>query len=601
MQPLNLEPNAPWKQRFRAPVISWVQYAAANPDRGLVCTNKDGIYQLYAWDIATHTLTIRTDAHAGVVQGLLSADGEWIYYLHDEGGNEIGHFVRIPFIGGPAQDISPDLPPYASFFITQCESGRVTGFTAASANGFEMFVVEGHQPPRRIAQYQQLSFGPLLSYDGEVALTATSDRTGSLDRALIAVDVVTGQSLAELWDGEDTSHDALAFSPVPGDMRVLASSSKSGFQRPLIWNPRTGERFDLPIDHIPGEVTPVAWSPDALQVLLLQLHQSEFQLYRYHINAQTVVRLNHPAGVINAREDCWRPNHELVVTWQDSVHPARLIALDAETGEQKAVVLAAGEAPAGRKLRSFTYAGANGAMIQGWIATPEGEGPFPTILETHGGPTWVMSDYFAPNAQTWLDHGFAYCTINYHGSTTFGKAFEKSIWHRLGELEVEDMAGAYDWLVEQQIAMPDSVLITGWSYGGYLTLMGLGKRPDLWAGGMAGIAIADWELMYEDQAETLRAYQRGLFGGTPQEKPEQHRASSPITYAEQVKAPVLVVQGSNDTRCPPRQMRVYESRLNELGKSIQVEWFDAGHGSRAQEQSIEHQELLLRFAYRVLG
>jgi dipeptidyl aminopeptidase/acylaminoacyl peptidase len=212
-----------------------------------------------------------------------------------------------------------------------------------------------------------------------------------------------------------------------------------------------------------------------------------------------------------------------------------------------------------------------------------------------------MTEMFLPRGQAWLDHGFAFLTINYHGSTTFGKDFEKSIWGNLGHLEVDDMAAAYHWLVDNGIAEPDSVMITGWSYGGYLTLQAIGKRPDLWAGGMAGIAIADWNLMYEDQAETLRGYQRALFGGTPDETPEATRDSSPITYAGNIKAPIQVIQGSNDTRCPARQMRAYEDKLHSLGKSIEVHWFDAGHGARAMEQQIEHQELMLRFAYRVLG
>jgi dipeptidyl aminopeptidase/acylaminoacyl peptidase len=131
--------------------------------------------------------------------------------------------------------------------------------------------------------------------------------------------------------------------------------------------------------------------------------------------------------------------------------------------------------------------------------------------------------------------------------------------------------------------------------------MGLGKRPELWAGGMAEIAIADWAIQYEDTAGTLRGLQVALFGGTPQEKPEQYAASSPITYAEQIAAPVLVIQGRNDTRCPARPMEMYEARLRALGKQIEVEWFDSGHGSLDTEQNIEHQALKLHWAYRVLG
>ena len=77
----------------------------------------------------------------------------------------------------------------------------------------------------------------------------------------------------------------------------------------------------------------------------------------------------------------------------------------------------------------------------------------------------------------------------------------------------------------------------------------------------------------------------------------------PITYAENVAAPVLVIQGRNDTRTPARPIEMYEQKLKQLGKQIEVHWFDAGHaGGFAQtEQAILHHELMLRFAYRVLG
>ena len=68
-----------------------------------------------------------------------------------------------------------------------------------------------------------------------------------------------------------------------------------------------------------------------------------------------------------------------------------------------------------------------------------------------------------------------------------------------------------------------------------------------------------------------------------------------------LQAPIFVIQGSNDTRCPARQMQVYEEKLGKLNREIQIHWFDAGHGSYQNEQQIEHQELKLRFAYRVLG
>jgi dipeptidyl aminopeptidase/acylaminoacyl peptidase len=118
---------------------------------------------------------------------------------------------------------------------------------------------------------------------------------------------------------------------------------------------------------------------------------------------------------------------------------------------------------------------------------------------------------------------------------------------------------------------------------------------------MAGMAVADWTMSVEETSPTLRGLIQAWFGSTPAEKPELYVRSSPITHVERVAAPVLIIQGRNDTRTPARPIEVYERRMHELGKEIEVHWFDAGHGSLVVEQQIEHQELMLRFAYRVLG
>lgn len=601
MKPLDLSPEANWRKRFRAADIFWAVTAKQNPQRGLVCTNKDGIYQLYGWDIGTGELRQVTHQPAGVIAGMISSDGSYIYFLRDQDGNEIGHFVRVPFAGGEAEDISPDLPLYSAFITTQSRLGNLIGFRTATQEGYKMYLKAEGQPPRMIYHSEGIGYGPEISCDGKIAVVNSSERTKTLDMSLLAFDTETGQQINELWE-EGASIDAPLFSPIAGDPRLVCTSSQSGFERPLIWNALTGECTPLHLDDVPGAILPHAWSDDAEQILLCQIYQAQYQLYRYEVRTHTVLKLAHPVGTLGAfAGGYFTSDNEIWVTWEDSAHPSRLVALDQETGTLKREILNAGDAPDGKPFRPVTLTSENGDMIQGWLAVPDGEGPWPTIFETHGGPSWVMSSLFSPGAQCWLDHGFAFFSLNYHGSTTFGKPFEKSIWGNLGDLEVQDMAAAYKWLVDNKIAQPDAVLLTGGSYGGYLTLQALGRRPELWAGGMAAIAIADWKTMYEDEAESLRGYQRALFGGAPDEVPEATWNSSPITYAEHVKAPILVIQGENDTRTPARQLRVYEEKLKSLGKQIEVHWFHAGHGSRAQEQQIEHQELMLNFAYRVLG
>ena len=129
--------------------------------------------------------------------------------------------------------------------------------------------------------------------------------------------------------------------------------------------------------------------------------------------------------------------------------------------------------PAGRPWRSVQFNSSDGHPVQGWLGTPEGEGPFPTVLYMIGGPMSVQPNIFSAESQAWLDHGFAFLTINYRGCATFGRDHQFKIIGDLGHWEVEDMVAARQWLIDNDIAIADEILLSGWSYGGYLTLMGL--------------------------------------------------------------------------------------------------------------------------------
>src|SRR5581483_9434335 len=598
-----IDENAPWKQRYRVPV-TYGEVAHLAPTRGLAVSDISGVYQLYAWQVPTGDMSRLTSRPEGVRYGVISPDGTAVYYHDDQKGNEIGHVVRVPFEGGAPEDITPDLPLYEVYGISFNYTGSHLGLTTITADeGFRVYDVAvgagtALEQRRELYRSNELTSAPAFSYDGEVAVVETADQPGTLRSSLRAIDVGSGEQIGRLSDGGDGSIELHGFGPLPGDMRVLGTSDRSGIKRPLLWNVSTGERVDIPLDELEGEVVGIDWSPDGQRILLYQTLRAVNQLYLYDLSAKVVKRLLHPHG--NLRGGYFVPDGDIFAHIEDSTHPVQLVALDGATGELKRVVLAAGEVPACRPWKSVSFPSSDGESIQGWLALPDGEGPFPTILEMHGGPEAATTESFDPESQCWLDHGFAFLTINYRGSTTFGKEFQEKIRGHIGHWELEDMVAVRDWLVKQGIAYPDQIFLTGWSYGGYLTLFALGKRPDLWAGGMAGVAFGDYVIAYEDEAEMLKAYDRGLMGGTPQERLEEYKASSPITYVEQVKAPLLIIQGHNDTRCPPRSVQVYEARMKELGKPIEVFWFDAGHGSLEVAQRIDHQERMLRFAYQVL-
>jgi len=605
VQPVDTSLDAIWKQRYRAPSVFSAVIAPLAGERGLVWTNLSGTLQFHTWDVHSGKLSQLTHTAGGQNSFLeLSPDGRWAYYLKDEHGNEIGHYVRISYEGSEPEDITPEMPPYSSFNFSFSRSGNRLGFTTASPQGFTICVVDAAPDGslsklRSLYEMKSIGYGPFFSADGKQAIVLSSEHSGKAEFSLLAFDVESGKRIAELWDGDGTSLVLQRFSPLAGDARLLATSNRSGIERLLIWNPLTNERSDLDLE-IPGAQECQDWSPDGERIVVSAIDQAVESVYIHYLADNITRKIN--TGLGDYRLFYTPDNSHLFALWGDASHNYRLVEVDEQSGAFLRTILAPGNAPAGKPMTSVSFASTDGQMIQGWLCLPEGKGPFPTILETHGGPTAVTTNSFSPNAQAWVEHGFAFLTINYHGSTTFGRLFEQSIWHDLGHREVEDMAAGYNFLVKEGIARPDAIFLTGWSYGGYLTLQGLGKRPDLWAGGMAGIAIADWSIQWEDTADTLRGFQEALFGGTPSDQPERYRKSSPITYAQAVNAPVLIIQGRNDTRTPARPVEMYERKMRELGKDITVHWFETGHmgGFADTELGIAHQQMFMQFAVEII-
>lgn len=114
------------------------------------------------------------------------------------------------------------------------------------------------------------------------------------------------------------------------------------------------------------------------------------------------------------------------------------------------------------------------------------------------------------------------------------------------------------------------------------------------------VAVADWEMMYQDQSELLKNYLCLLFGGPPNKVSQQMELSSPITYAKNINAPILLLQGKEDSRCPARQMQCFVDKLKAFNKSVAIHWFNAGHGVYAKKLRIQHQDLMIKFACEIV-
>jgi dipeptidyl aminopeptidase/acylaminoacyl peptidase len=197
-----------------------------------------------------------------------------------------------------------------------------------------------------------------------------------------------------------------------------------------------------------------------------------------------------------------------------------------------------------------------------------------------------------------VDEGFAVAMVNYRGSIGYGRSFRDHIIGNIGFPEVEDTVAGLDDLIARGIADPARAVIGGWSWGGYITLLAIGRFPDRFAAAVAGAPVADYLGSYDESAPSLQAWDRSLIGGDVHEKPEFVSERSPITYVDRVQAPVLVLIAEHDTRCPPKQAHDSVDALRAAGGEAELYTYDEGHTSYVVDEEVSEWRAVLEFLRR---
>jgi dipeptidyl aminopeptidase/acylaminoacyl peptidase len=256
--------------------------------------------------------------------------------------------------------------------------------------------------------------------------------------------------------------------------------------------------------------------------------------------------------------------------------------------------------PSGRAYESWHFENPHGQRVHGFVVTPDDSGgPFPVIMFVHGGPTWLDLDRWQPEVQAYVDAGFAIGMVNYRGSTGYGREWRDTLIGNIGGPELEDVNAGLQDLVDKGIADPSRAVIAGYSWGGYVTLLELGKFPDNWLCGMAGVPVGDYEHGYEELSPILQAYDRALLGGhEPEDVPELMLDRNAINFADHVRAPVLFVIGRNDSRCPYGQAMRYVEKLAARQHPHEVYVFETGHGSFDVDERVRQVTTILDFLAR---
>lgn len=257
--------------------------------------------------------------------------------------------------------------------------------------------------------------------------------------------------------------------------------------------------------------------------------------------------------------------------------------------------------------RAVSYPSGNGETAYGFFYPPASathEGPAealpPLIVKVHGGPTSAATSSYSSKTQYWTSRGFAVLDLNYRGSTGFGRTYRHRLYGDWGVTDVEDALFGAQYLAERKWVDGSKLAITGGSAGGYTVLAAL-TFHDVFTAGASHYGISDMEALAGDTHKFESRYTDNLIGPYPEAR-DVYRERSPIHYTEQLKTPVILLQGLEDKVVPPDQSERIFKALKDRGIPVAyLPFAGEGHGFRRAETVVRALEAELYFYGKAFG
>lgn len=594
--------EARWRQRFTASRVSLPEWADDAPNANVYVSNASGVWEIYTWDRATNRHRKITNRPNGTIHATITKDGKEVWWFNDTDGDEFGSWVRQPFSADSGAE-SPAFSGTHDGYPAGLVLGREVGAVGASTDDGTMIWLAHHGSAidpwvaEKIYASEHDAGVSALSENERLLAISHSEHGDSRHPALRVLSTADGSTVAEKHDGPGRGLDAVGFAPIPGDSRLLVLHERNGKEELLIWHTDSDTETEIKLD-LPGEVV-ADWYPDGSALLISHTYQARNTLHQLDLKTMRLSTLDTPPGSIGSA--CARKDGSVEYSWSSAAIPSVVRTLS-QDGTDRILLEPPGDKAPHAMPVTDSFVDSPAGRIHALVSRPAQApgGPLPTVFNVHGGPHSADEDRFSAYRAVWLDAGFVVVEVNYRGSTGYGSAWRDAIEGRPGLTELEDIAAVHDWAVGSGLSDPDKCVINGASWGGYLTLLALGMQPERWAVGVAGVPVADYLAAYEDEMEPLRAFDRALFGGSPDEVHDTYVKCSPLTYVDSVRAPVLVLAGENDPRCPIRQIHNYLERLAARDHRFETYFYDAGHGSLVVAETIKQTAIEVHFARRAL-
>lgn len=252
-------------------------------------------------------------------------------------------------------------------------------------------------------------------------------------------------------------------------------------------------------------------------------------------------------------------------------------------------------------MKPITYQARDGLTLHGYLTLPVGRNPknLPLIIHPHGGPYGPRDSWgYNPEVQFYANRGFAVLQINFRGSGGYGQWFEAAGYKKWGLEMQNDLTDGVKWAVDQGLADPARVVISGASYGGYAAMAGLVFTPELYCAGINYVGVVDIDTLIPKAQPPDTMYWMNTRLGDLREAADRKRIhdTSPVNFAERIRVPLLMAYGRNDPRVRVDQAYDIERAMKKAGKPFEftIE-SNEGHGFHTEEKRIAFYQRIDRF------
>lgn len=527
-----------------------------------------------------------------------SPDGKWIVYQQDSGGNELWDLYAVPSEGGEAVNLTrtPEIREENPLWSADGKT-IAFGYKAKDSPAYDIALLDWQTKQVRKLTNEETknhSWGAVAwTADGKTIFANRGEISGESESDVYAIDVASGKT-------ENLT-------PHQGKILFAATSLSPDGRKLLITSNQTNGANNVGLlDSASKKVTWVTdtkweggsgnFSPDGKSFTYLINEDGRTDIYLADSASLRSQKIDLPSGLnffSGNPTPFSRDGRNLLVSHESSTRPGDVWVYDLSEHKPRQLTysaIASLEAIPMPGAQIVHYKTFDGKVISALLWVPfnlKRDGANPAIVLPHGGPTGQTVDYWNPEVAALVSRGYTCIAPNVRGSTGYGIEFQKANYQDLGGGDLQDEVYAAKFLVATGYVNPRKIGITGGSYGGYMTLMAVGKTPDVWAAGVEEYGIINWFTMLQHEDALLQQYEQSLLGDPVKDR-KIYEADSPITYIHQVKAPLLVLQGENDPRVPKEEAQQVVDSLKKDGKTVDVHYYpNEGHGFEKRENRID--------------